>query len=154
RAIARLATACLQLGDLEQQLGKRSAAEATFKKAIDYGEKAVSLDPDRPLPKHNLEVARQMLDGLHDHALQEELDKLCRTERYADAIELCHRSIDEQEERVRSGKDRDAATRRLAFRLDRFAWFLAHCPDGRVRDTKAAVKQARRATELQPDAGD
>lgn len=64
------------------------------------------------------------------------------------------RGIEEQEERVRQGKDRDAAVRRLACRLDRFAWFLAHCPDERVRDTKEAVKHARRATTLQPDVGD
>src|SRR5262249_47006640 len=51
---------------------------------------------------------------------------------------------------VQAVGDRETASRRLAYRLDRFAWFLAHCPDERVRDTKAAVKHARRATELQP----
>src|SRR5262249_28799950 len=66
---------------------------------------------------------------------------------------LYRRSIREQEDRVRSGKERDAA-RRLAHRLDRSAWFLAHCPDESARDTKEAVKQARRATELQPGVWD
>src|SRR5262249_36203081 len=64
------------------------------------------------------------------------------------------RRVEEQEEQVRSGQDREAAARVLAYRLHRFAWFLAHCPDGRVRDTKAAVRRARRATELQPEGGD
>jgi tetratricopeptide (TPR) repeat protein len=54
---------------------------------------------------------------------------------------------------VRAGKDREAAVWRLAYRLDHFAWFLAHCPDGQVRDTRTAVQLARRATELQPDGG-
>jgi tetratricopeptide (TPR) repeat protein len=152
--VAQLATAYLQLGELQQQLGKRPAAEATLKKGIDYGEKAVALGPDRPLPRHNLEVARQALERLREQALQEEITRLCKAERFADAIDLCRRNIKEQEERARSGKGREAAVRRLADRLDRFAWFLAHCPDGRVRDAKAAVKHARRATELQPDVGD
>jgi tetratricopeptide (TPR) repeat protein len=149
-AVHRLATAYFQLAELQQQLGNRSGAEATLKKGIGYGEKAVALDPDRPVPRHNLEVARRRLEGLRDQALQEEVDKLCGAERFADAIDLCLRSIEKQEEKVRSSKDRDAAARRLAFRLDRLAWLLAHCPDGRVRDEKMAVNHARRATELQP----
>src|SRR5205085_7700988 len=48
----------------------------------------------------------------------------------------------------------DAAVRRLAYRLDRFAWLLAHCPDERVRDMKSAIKHARRATQMKPDVGD
>jgi uncharacterized protein HemY len=69
-------------------------------------------------------------------------------------MKLLTRAVEEQEELVRSGKDREAALRRLAFRLDRLAWYLAHCPDVRHRETKTAVKHARRATELQPDFGD
>jgi tetratricopeptide (TPR) repeat protein len=153
-AVIRLATVYGQLGELQQQLGQRPRAEATLRKAIDYGEKAVALAPDRPLPRHNLEVARRMLQELRDQALQEEITRLCNAERFADAIDLCLRSIREQEEQVRSGKDRAAARQRLAYRLARFAWFLAHCPDRRVRDPNAAVKHARRATELQPDVGD
>ena len=42
----------------------------------------------------------------------------------------------------------------LAYRLDRFAWLLAHCPDKRLRDTKAAVEHARRATSLRADVED
>jgi tetratricopeptide (TPR) repeat protein len=152
-AISRLAAAYVALGELQQQQGKRSEAEAILKKGIDYAEKAVALDPDRPLPRHNLEVARRLLEGLREQALQEELTRLCDAQRFADAIDLCLRSIEAQEDQVRSGKDRDAAVRRLAYRLDRFALFLAHCPDERVRDPKAAVKQARRATALQPDVG-
>jgi tetratricopeptide (TPR) repeat protein len=153
-AVARLAIAYLCVGELQQQQGKQPDAEAALKKAINYGEKAVALDPERPLPKHNLEVARQKLEALRDQALQAEVAQLCQVERFADASKLWLRSIEEQEERIRSGKDRDAAVRRLAYRLERFAWFLAHCPDGRVRDAKAAVKHARRATELRADVGD
>jgi len=154
RALACLAGAYQQLAEFQRQLGKRAEAEASLKKGIDYGERAVAADPDRPLPRHNLEIAQRMLEGLRDQALQEELDRLQGAQRYADAVELCLRNIDEQEDRLRAGKDRDAAERRLAYRLDRFAWFLAHCPDGRVRDTRLAVKRAQRATELQPDVGD
>ena len=153
-ALFRLALACLHVGELQQQQGKRFEAEAALKKAIAYGEEAVALDPDRPLAAHNLEVARQMLDELREQALQEEIDKLCGQQRFADAAERCRRGVEDQEEQVRLAKDHDAAVRRLAYRLDRFAWFLAHCPDEAVRDTSAAVKQARRATELQPDAAD
>jgi tetratricopeptide (TPR) repeat protein len=153
-AVARLASAHLQLGELQQQLGKRSAAEATLKKAIEYGEQAVALEPDRPVRKHNLELARQKLEGLREQAHEEEVTRLWKAERFADARALYRRNIEEQEQQVRWGKDREAAVRRLASRLNRFAWFLAHCPDGQVRDTKGALKHIRRATELQPDAGE
>jgi tetratricopeptide (TPR) repeat protein len=153
-AVVRLATAYLLLGELKQKLGDRSQSEAALKKAIEYGEKAVAQEPDRPLTKHNLEVARRMLDGLHELAHQEEIARLWSAERFADAFDLFTRRIEDEEQQLRSGKDRETATQRLAYRLDRFAWFLAHCPDGRVRDTKAAVKHAARATELQPDVGD
>src|SRR5262249_44664735 len=128
--------------------------EAALTKAIEIGEKAVALDPDRPIPKHNLEVAREKLEGLRDQGFLDELNKLCNAHRFAGADEFCRRTIEEQEEKGRLAKDREAAERRLAHRLDRFAWFLAHCPDEGVRNTKAAVKHARRATGLQPDVGD
>jgi tetratricopeptide (TPR) repeat protein len=150
-ATARLAAAYLQLAEFQQQLRKRSAAEASLSKAIAYGEKAVTLDPERPLPKHNLAVAQQTLERMREQALQEEVGKLSQAERFADAVDLWWRGIEEQEERVRAGKNRDAAVRRLAYRLNQFAWFLAHCPDERVRNVKVAVKHARRAVELHPD---
>lgn len=153
-AVAQLATAYLRLAEFYQQMGKRPAAEAALTKAIKLGEQAVSLDPERPLPRHNLEVARQRLDGLREQALQDEITRLCVAERYADAADRYVRAVEEQEEQVRSGRDREAAVQRLAYRLNRFAWFLAHCPDGRVRDTKAAVRHARRAAELQPGVAD
>jgi tetratricopeptide (TPR) repeat protein len=153
-ATGRLALGYLHVAELQQQRGKRSEAEAALKKSIDYGEKAVALDPGRPLPRHNLEVARQMLEGLREQGLQEEVDRLCAAQRFADAVERCARGVADQEEQVRSGKDREAAVRRLAYRLDRLAWLLAHCPDGNVRDTREAVRHARRAAELQPDVTD
>jgi tetratricopeptide (TPR) repeat protein len=153
-AVAQLATTYIQLGELQEQFDKRPAAEASLKKGIAYGEKALALDPNRPLTKHNLEVARRLLEELREHALQEEVTRLCGAERFADARDRYLRGIEEQEERGRAGDDRAAAARRLAYRLNRFAWFLAHCPDERVRDAKAAVKHARRATELQPDVED
>jgi tetratricopeptide (TPR) repeat protein len=63
-ATAQLALAYLHLGELRQRFEKLRDAEAALRKAIEYGEKAVALEPDRPLTKHNLDVARQMLDGL------------------------------------------------------------------------------------------
>jgi len=153
-AVARLARAYLQLGGLQGQLGKHSDSEASLKKSIDYGERAVTLDPARALAKHNLEVARRMLDRLHEQAFQDEIDKLNRAGRFADAIDLFARSIKEQEERVDAGKGLDTAVPSLASRLSRFASFLAHCPDKRLRDTKAAVGYARKATSLRSDVGD
>jgi tetratricopeptide (TPR) repeat protein len=153
-AVARLATAYLRLGNVRQGLGKLREAEAAFRKAIDYGEQAVGLAPDRPLPRHNLQLARQMLNQLQEQEFQAEVRKLSDAQRYADAVELWLQRIAEQEEALRSGRDRATAARRLAYRLDRFAWFLAHCPDARVRDTKEAVRRARRATELQPEAAE
>src|SRR5262249_50200244 len=132
-AVTQLATAYLQLAELQQQLGKRADAEESLKKGIDHGEKAVALEPGRPLVVHNLELARRMLDGIQEHALLEEVAKPCEAKRFTAVIELYRRSIGEQEDRVRSGKERDAA-RRLAHRLDRSAWFLAHCPDESARD--------------------
>ncbi len=153
-AVARLLTAYLLLAELQKHHGRRFQAEQSVKRAIDYGQKAVAKDPDRPLPKHNLEVARQMLEEVREEAFQEKIDRLCGAERYADACDLFLKAIEDQPGPARSGEDGGAARRRLAHRLDRFAWFLAHCPDERVRDTKAAVKRAGRATELQPDVGD
>jgi tetratricopeptide (TPR) repeat protein len=98
-----------------------------------------------------LQIAQNLLDDLHDTALQDKLDKLVHAERFADAVNVCKKSIADQEEQVRTSKDRDAAVRRLAHRLGRFGWFLAHCPEKGVRDTKAAVGHAKRATDLQPD---
>jgi tetratricopeptide (TPR) repeat protein len=152
--VAQLATAYMRLGELQKQLGNRSASEASLKKGIDYGERAVALDPTWPLRQHNLDAARRLLAGQRDQAFQEEIDTLSRADRFAEAVGLFRRSIKEQEERVRSGKDRDTAVLSLAYRLDRFAWFLAHCPDRRHRDTKAAVEYARRATHLRSDVGE
>jgi tetratricopeptide (TPR) repeat protein len=152
--VARLATACLVLGDVQVRLGKRPEAESNLKKAIDYGEKAVDLDPARPLPRHNLDVARQRLEGMHQQAFQEEVDKLNRAGRFADAIDHLTRGIKEQDERLRAGKGLETVVPSLAYRLDALAWLLAHCPDRRLRDTKASVEHARRATSLRPDVGD
>jgi tetratricopeptide (TPR) repeat protein len=153
-APTHLAGAFLTLADFQQRLGKRAEAETSLQKSIEYGEKAADREPDRPLALHNLDVARRMLDSLREQSFHDEISKLCDMQRFADAIDLSLRSIEEQEEQLRSSKDQDAAGRRLAYRLDRFAWLLGHCPDDRTRDTKAAVKHARRATELQPDVGD
>src|SRR5262249_17171156 len=106
------------------------------------------------LLRHNLEVARRLLQKLRDQALLEKVDQLCSAERYADALDLLHQSIKDQEKEVQADKDRAAAVQGMASRLDRLAWFLAHCPDRRVRNPKAAVREARRATQLQPDVGD
>jgi tetratricopeptide (TPR) repeat protein len=150
----RLATAYLMLADVRQQLNKAREAEDALQKAISYGEEAVKSDPDGPAVKHNLEVARRMLDQQREEDLLQALERLVKVGRYADAAELLRKRVEEQEELLRTGQDREATARRLAFRLDRFALFLAHCPDKRVRDTKAAVRRARRATELQPDSVD
>jgi hypothetical protein len=152
--LAQLALASLHLAELHQQQDKLQDAEQDLRKAIDYGEKAVALDPERALAKHNLEVSRRMLDRLREQSHQQEIDKLYAAQRFADAAAVCARGVAEQEERVRSGQDREAAVRLLAYRLDRYARFLAHCPDRRVRDTKAAVAHARRATELQAGEAD
>lgn len=45
-------------------LGRRRDAESAVEKSIDHGEKALKLDPDRPLVKKNLEDARKMLELL------------------------------------------------------------------------------------------
>jgi hypothetical protein len=152
--LTRLEAAYLVLAEHLQQHGKPADEEAALLKGIDYGEQAVTLAPDRPLARHNLDVARQMLERRREQAHLDEINKLWAAERYADAFDLCARGVADQEERVRTDRDREAAVRRLAYRLDRFAWLLAHCPDGRVRDPKAAVKYARRATELQGAVGD
>src|SRR5262249_29663696 len=55
-AVTQLATAYLKLAGLQQQLGKRADTEESLKKGIDYGEKAVALEPGRPLVVHNLEL--------------------------------------------------------------------------------------------------
>jgi tetratricopeptide (TPR) repeat protein len=63
-ADSRLATTYLFLGVLQQRLGKRARAEASFRKAIDHGEKAVVQEPEQPPARQNLEVARRLLKEL------------------------------------------------------------------------------------------
>jgi tetratricopeptide (TPR) repeat protein len=152
--IARLAAACLLLGELQVRKGKHLTAEQTLRKAVRYGREAMDREPDRPLIRHNLDVARRTLDGLLERAFLQEFTELSDAGRYADAVNACLRGIESQEEQLRMGKDRETAERSLAFRLNRLAWLLAHCPDGTVRDTKVAVRHARRATQVQPDVGD
>ena len=74
--------------NFKNRLDKRSDSESNLKKAIDYGERAVSLDPARPLPKHNLQVARRKLESLRSQAFHQEVDKFLRDERFRDAIDL------------------------------------------------------------------
>src|SRR5205823_5931218 len=52
QAVPRLAAGYLQLGELQLHLGKRAAAAAALRKAVDHGERAVALEPDRPLSRH------------------------------------------------------------------------------------------------------
>jgi tetratricopeptide (TPR) repeat protein len=150
-APGNLASAYRQLGEVQRLLGKRPQAEATFQKAITLGEQALRLDPDRPLARHNLDMARRAKASLREQALLDEINRLNEAQRFADALAVCTGSVSELEKEVRQAKDPEATRSRLAFRVDRLAWFLAHCPDAKIRDTKAAVMQARRATELQPD---
>jgi tetratricopeptide (TPR) repeat protein len=153
-AVGRLATAFMRLAGLQERLGKRPDSEASLKKSIDYGARAVELDPSRPLHKHNLDLANRMLEGLHNDKFQEEINKLNRAARFAAVIDRFKQGIKEQDERVQAGKGLETAVPSLAYRLDRFAWFLAHCPDRTRRDTKSAVDHARRATSLRPDLAD
>jgi tetratricopeptide (TPR) repeat protein len=150
----RLATAYLALGDALVRSGKPSDAEPALKKAVALGEQAVEESPDRPLYKHNLELAQQMLERERERHLQEEIERACQAEHFAQAVELHERGIAELRDRAGLAKAGARERRRLAFRLDRFAWFLAHCPDARVRDPRDAVRRARQATEFDPEDGD
>lgn len=154
-ASATIAHVYLELAELQELLGKYREAEQSAAKAVQRGEKALALGPDRPLVvKDNLERARSMVDRMHERMNQAQLDKLFAEKRYADAQEQYMLGIKEWEDRFRADKSSDPVKRMLAYKLDRFAWFLAHCPDARIRDTKAAVKHARRAADLQPAVGD
>jgi tetratricopeptide (TPR) repeat protein len=153
-AVSRLNTAWLSLAGLQERLGKRGDAEVSLNKAIDYGRRAVELDPGRPLVKHNRDLAVSRLETLRSAAFDNEIDKLTRAGRLAAAIEHFKKGIKEQEERVQAGKDLEPAIPTLAHRLDRFAWMLAHCPDRTRRDPTAAIQHARRATSLRPDVAD
>jgi tetratricopeptide (TPR) repeat protein len=152
RTFGLLASACIQLAELQELLGKRPAAEASFRKGIEHGEKAVAAAPDRPLPRHTIDVAREGLETLHAQEFQDRADRLFASGQFADAAALFRHTI-ESDERLMSSiveRDRDLARRRLASRMDRFAYFLAFCPDRRLRSLPEAVEKARRATELQP----
>jgi tetratricopeptide (TPR) repeat protein len=146
----QVALAYLRLGRVQEWKGKPGPAEESLKKSIDYGEKAVALDPSRQLYQHNLQVARRALEGLRDEAFQDEVEKLARAERFLEMVNLYTRDIEAKDRLVRAGKDIELAVPILAHRLDRLAWFLAHCPNVHIRDTKAAVEHSRRATELYP----
>jgi hypothetical protein len=142
------------LAEVLLQHNKPREAEAALLKSTTYGEKAVALAPDRPLVKHNLEVARERLDELREGEHQDRIEQLWTNERFADALEMSAKGVEEHETQLQTGKDTESAKRRLAYRLERYAWLLAHCPDERGRDTKAAVRRALRAVELQQEGGD
>jgi hypothetical protein len=86
--------------------------------------------------------------------LAAEIGRLCEAQRFADARDFFERIVDRHEEEQRSGNDCQGAERRLARCLNHFALFLAHCPDQRSQDLNAALKQALRATQLQPTVKD
>ncbi len=151
--IGQLAQTHLRLANLQMQTD-RPAAEQSLKQAITHGEKSVALDPERPLFRHNLELARQTLVGMHEQSLLAEVGQHWEAQRFAEAVKRSVRGVEELEEEARSGKDREVTARRLAYRLNRLAWMLAHCPDRSVRDTRAAVVRACKATDLQPEVGD
>jgi tetratricopeptide (TPR) repeat protein len=152
--ISQLATAYLRLGALQQRIEKLAAAEASLKKSTEFGKEAVTLEPDSPANQHSLDVARQRLEKVRDDAFDAEIATLCSAERFADVFDRMLKRIEEAERNIHSGAHRDEANRQLAYRCDRFAWFAAHCPDERVRDTRAAVRRAEQATKLQPDVAD
>ena len=126
----KLTTNCLETahrmhGILLSQMNKPREAETAFQKAIDYGEKELAQEPDRPLIKHHLDESRQRLETLREQAIIDEINKLWNDKRFADALEIARQSVREQEKRVDSDKDREAAKRRLAYRLNRVAGLLA-----------------------------
>jgi hypothetical protein len=147
---ARLAPSFLRLGAIHSREGNLGPAEENLKKAIDYGEKAVALDPSRPLCQHNLLVARRELEDLRDLVFQGEVERLSRGGHFLDVVNMYARDIEDKDQRLRAGKDVELVVPILADRLDRLAWLLAHCPNAHVRDTKVAVEHARRASELCP----
>ncbi len=63
-APGRLAGIYLWLGELQLQRGKRARAEASLRKAVEHGERAVADNPDGPLPRRHLDVARRLLKQL------------------------------------------------------------------------------------------
>ena len=139
---ASLFHATLRLGQFQRRKGDRTASAANLKKAIDYGEKAIALDPSRPLLQHNLRVARGTLEILRDEDFGVEVEKLAKAGRFAEVVERYNRNVEEMDRRVRGGDNPDLVVPILAARLERFAWLLAHCPDRQVRDTGAAVSRA------------
>jgi tetratricopeptide (TPR) repeat protein len=149
--IPTLASSYLFLGEVRQQTGKTAEAEGDLLKAIDYGERAVALAPDRPLAKHYLDQARQLLEYQREKGFRQEIDTLLDAERYAEVFDVYEKQIADLEKRVNEAKNRQENIRRLSYRLNRFAWFLAHCPDDRIRDPKKAVGMAHKATNLAPD---
>ena len=152
-AVARLATAFIRLAGVQERLGKRSDAEASLKKAIDYGARAVELDPARPLARHNLEVANRMLDGMHDDVFQEEINKLNRSRRFAAVIE---RFTEESKNRKSASRRPKALKQPCRARL----------PAGSIRLVSGSLprqksprhqdgrRPARRATSLRSDMAD
>jgi tetratricopeptide (TPR) repeat protein len=153
-ATIQLAEAYLALAELRLRQNMAGDAEKALLKSIKYGEDAVKLAPDRPIAKHNLDVARRRLDHQREQAHETEIDRLVAAERIADALDLSARGVEELEEQLEKNKGDDGVKRRLAYRLDRYAWLLAHCPDGRGRDTRQAVRLAHRAVNLQSDASE
>ncbi len=61
---ANLSGTHLTAATLLLDLGRQRDAQTAVEKSIDHGEKALKLDPDRPLVKKNLEDARNMLELL------------------------------------------------------------------------------------------
>lgn len=148
-----LGMAYYSLGEALHRQKKMAEAETAWTQAVDAFAKVVALDAAGPLARRRLDDARKSLDGLRDQRYAEQVDQLTDAGRFADAVDVQARGVDELEARLGATPGHAATVSRLAQRLDHLALLLAHCPDERVRDTKAAVRKARRATELEPQEG-
>ena len=116
------------LSESLQAKGKSSDAEESRRKSIEWLEKAIALGPDRPLLQHRLELWRERMDQLAEVRYQAHIEKLWSAKQFAEVHDAMLKGVKEQEHRVNSNQDRVRATKLLADRLDRLAYFLAHSP--------------------------
>jgi tetratricopeptide (TPR) repeat protein len=75
-----------------------------------------------------------------------------RSGRYADARERYQKAIEAIEAMPEESRSKEGRAL-LAQAFNNLAWLEATCPDTSVRDSRDSVKNARRATKIEPDSG-
>ena len=142
-ALFSLQIAELQIDGKQVELGKR-----TLQASKDYAAEVLSRKTD-PLLEHYMESARVMDQTIEDIEVEDGVQGLLREQKYAEAIEVWLKHIEERDAEIRKGDQQYGAKvlSRHAESLDQLAWFLVE-GELEFRDPEKALELSKRACSL------